>query len=114
LLKNFLLRSSKHETPNFSADPQENPPHNTVLKCKQAFVPRAFPPIHSAHHNNKNGFYEKSFVEMIVGVKNSCPVNPCDSVPKFLSSSLFPQVQALQALLCPLYFAKKRVQYASG
>jgi hypothetical protein len=59
LLKNFLRRCSKRKTQDFSADPQENPPHTTALKCKQAFVPQAFPPIHSNHHNNKRVFSKR-------------------------------------------------------
>jgi len=59
----------------------------------------------------QESFLEKNFVAMIVDVKNLLPCDPRHSAPKFLSLSLFPQ---REALLCPLYFAKKRVQYANG
>jgi hypothetical protein len=59
----------------------------------------------------QDSFFEKNSVAVIVAVKNLLPCDPRHSAPKFLGASLFPQ---REALLCPLYFAKKRVQYASG
>jgi hypothetical protein len=62
----------------------------------------------------QDSFFEKSFVEMIVDVKNSCPVTLVTPPQNSSGYLYFHSVNRSQPLLCPLYFAKKRVQYASG
>jgi hypothetical protein len=103
----------------FSEDPQENPPDTIVQKYKQASFRGLFPPIHRTRHNNKTPFFSKMGLRTVAGVNG---FSPCESrafkqprssvcALKFLYSRYFPQrFRGLR----PLYFAKKRVQYASG
>jgi hypothetical protein len=62
----------------------------------------------------QESFVEKNFVAMIVEVKNSCPVTPVTRSQNSSAYLYFHSVKRSEALLCPLYFARKRVQYASG
>jgi hypothetical protein len=59
----------------------------------------------------QDSFFRKEFCSDDCWCEKLLPGAPCHSAPKFLRLSLFPQ---RQPLLCPLYFAKKRVQYANG
>jgi len=57
LFKNLRRKSRHAKIIDFSKEPRKYPLHTLVQKSAQGFASRAFPRIHSAHHNKKSQIF---------------------------------------------------------
>jgi hypothetical protein len=83
---------------DFSTPPQEIPLHTQLQKLMLRFTSDTFPPIHSAHHNNKGHFFrnKKTLVRIVAsGWLLLKYFQPKMTTVEFLSFLPFPQIFSL-------------------